>query len=111
FTGALPVWLSPEQVRVVPVSEAWEASAGELVAALRQGRVRATLDARADTLNYRIRDAELHKIPYMAVIGEREAAAGTVAVRRRGAATKQETMDRDAFIERVVRDIETKALH
>ncbi|MBI4539061.1 MAG: threonine--tRNA ligase [Gemmatimonadetes bacterium] len=110
FAGALPVWLAPEQVRVIPISEPWEASAREFAGALRAKGIRATLDPRADTLNYRIRDAEVHKVPYMAVIGEREAAAGTVAVRRRGAGTKQEVMGRGAFIERVLREIETRAL-
>lgn len=110
FAGALPLWLAPEQVRVIPVSEPWEASARALVDALRASRIRATLDSRADTLNYRIRDAEVQKVPYVAVIGEREVRDGTVAVRRRGAAKKQDVMARDAFIERVVREVETRAL-
>jgi len=71
--------------------------------------VRVTLQSR-DTLNYRIREAETLKIPYMAVVGEREATDGTVAVRKRGAGKKQEVMPRADFISRLVDEIRTKAL-
>ena len=74
----------------------------------KEAGVRATLDAR-DTLSARIRDAEVHKVPYMAVIGEREAEAGTAAIRRRGGGRKQEIMDREAFVAQVAREIETRA--
>ena len=109
YAGAFPVWLAPEQVRVLPISEHQADSARELVAQLARAAVRATLDAR-DTLSYRIRDAELHKVPYMAVVGEKEAAAGTVAVRRRGAQKKQEVMPRGAFLARVREDVETRRI-
>jgi len=69
--------------------------------------VRATLQSR-ETLGYRIREAELHKIPYMGVVGEREAADGTVAVRRRGAGKKQEIMNRADFIELVEGEIRAR---
>ena len=108
YAGAFPVWLAPEQVRVLPISEQWEKSARKLTAQLKEAGVRATLDAR-DTLSARIRDAEVHKVPYMAVIGEREAEAGTAAIRRRGGGRKQEVMDREAFVAQVVREIQTRA--
>ena len=109
FAGAFPTWLAPEQVRILPISEQWEASAAELVAQLRAAGVRSSLESR-ETLGYRIREAELHKVPYMGVVGEREAADGTVAVRKRGAGKKQEVMDRAAFVERVVGQIRSRAL-
>lgn len=109
YAGAFPVWLAPEQVRVLPISEQWEESARELVEGLKGAGVRATLHTR-DTLSSRIRDAELHKVPYMAVVGEREAEAGTVAVRRRGAGRKQVVMERKAFQEQVLEEIRTRAL-
>jgi len=71
--------------------------------------VRAHVEAR-ETLGYRIREAELHKIPFMAVVGEREAADGTVAVRKRGAGKKQEVMPRAAFVTQVQEQIRTRAL-
>ena len=109
YAGAFPVWMAPEQVRVLPVGEQWEESARELAGALRQAGVRATVEAR-ETLGYRIREAETLKIPYMGVVGEREAAGGTVAVRRRGAGKKQEVMERGAFVDKVVEEIRTKSL-
>ncbi len=108
YAGAFPLWLAPEQVRVLPISEEWEESARELAGALEARGIRVEVDAR-DTLSYRIRDAEVHKVPYMAVVGEREAEADTVAVRRRGAEKKQEVMDRGGFVEQVVEEIEEKA--
>jgi threonyl-tRNA synthetase len=108
YAGACPLWLAPEQVRVLPISEQWEKSARKLTAQLKEAGVRATLDAR-DTLSARIRDAEVHKVPYMAVIGEREAEAGTAAIRRRGGGRKQEVLDREAFVAQVVREIRTRA--
>jgi threonyl-tRNA synthetase len=109
YAGAFPVWLAPEQVRVLPVSEQWVDSAADLVERLRAAGVRAEVDSR-DTLSSRIRQAEMLKIPYMAVVGEREAEAGTAAVRRRGEGRKQEIMDRGAFIELVRTRIADRAL-
>ena len=109
YAGAFPVWLAPEQVRVLPISEQWEESARALVADLKQAGIRVGLNTR-DTLSARIRDAELHKVPYMAVVGEREAEAGTVAVRRRGAGRKQVVMDRDEFREKVLEEIRSRSL-
>ena len=70
---------------------------------------RTSVEAR-DTLGYRIRDAETLKIPYMGVIGEREATNGTVAVRSRGIGKKQEVMERSSFIDRVLDEIQNKSL-
>jgi threonyl-tRNA synthetase len=108
YAGAFPVWLAPEQVRILPVSEQWVESASEFVEKLSEAGIRAELDGR-ETLSHRIRDAELGKVPYMGVVGEREAAAGTVAVRRRGADRKQVTMDRPDFIRQVRDEIATRA--
>ncbi|MCY3706409.1 MAG: threonine--tRNA ligase [Gammaproteobacteria bacterium] len=108
YAGAFPVWLAPEQVRVLPVSEVWSESAQELVELLRASGVRAQLDDQ-DTLGYRIREAEVRKLPYMGVVGKREAEAGTVAVRRRGAGRKQVVMEREAFAGQVAEDIRTRA--
>jgi threonyl-tRNA synthetase len=85
-------------------------SAAELVEGLKRAGLRATLDDRAETLGYRIRDAETQKVPYMAVVGAREAEAGTVAVRRRGAGQKQEIVSRPEFIARVRDEAERRVL-
>jgi len=109
YGGAFPTWLAPEQVRVLPISEQWDESARTFAADLAAAGVRATVEAR-ETLGYRIREAETLKVPYMAVVGEREAEAGTVAIRKRGAGKKQEVMGRDAFRDMVVDEIRTRAL-
>jgi threonyl-tRNA synthetase len=97
FAGAFPVWLSPEQVRVLPISDQQEPAARAVHQRLRDAGIRSALDAGSQTLNYRIRDAEMAKVPYMAVVGQREAEAGTVAVRIRGAGNKQAVMPVDEF--------------
>jgi threonyl-tRNA synthetase len=110
FAGDFPLWLAPEQVRVLPITDDLTENAAAFVQQLRQAGLRAGLDERAETLNYKVREAELQKVPYMAVIGGREAEAGTVAVRTRGAGRKQEVVERAAFIEKLRKETETRAL-
>jgi threonyl-tRNA synthetase len=110
FAGAFPVWLSPEQVRVLPISDDVAPHAREIAARLKAAGVRAHCDERNDTLNYRIRDGEIMKVPYMAVVGKREAESGTIALRTRGAGKKQDVLALDAFIARVQEEIRTRAL-
>jgi threonyl-tRNA synthetase len=109
FAGAFPLWLAPEQVRILPISEEWTESAASYAEELIQAGIRAKLVDR-ESLAYRIRDAELRKVPFMGVIGQREAADGTVAVRRRGAGKKQEVMDRGTFRQQLVDAIRERAL-
>lgn len=110
FGGAFPVWLAPEQVRVIPIAIDYNEHAQALVARLKAAGVRATLDARNETLNYRVREGEVEKIPYMCVIGRREAEEQTVALRSRGAGKKQDILTQDAFVARVLEEIRTRAL-
>jgi threonyl-tRNA synthetase len=110
FAGAFPLWLAPEQVRVVPISDAQAAAAREVCDTLVKAGVRAHLDDRNQTLNYRIREAETLKIPYMAVVGGREAEHGSVAVRTRGAGSKQEVAPLDEFVARVQSEIASRSL-
>jgi threonyl-tRNA synthetase len=110
FAGAFPLWLAPEQVRVLPIAEAQNAAARALHERLRAAGIRSHLDDRNQTLNYKVRDGETMKVPYLAVIGAREAEAGTVAVRARGAGKKQEMMGTDAFVERLLGEIRDRVL-
>jgi threonyl-tRNA synthetase len=110
FAGAFPVWLAPEQVRVLPISEGQIEWARAVYQRLRAAGVRVHLDQRNETLNYRIRDGELMKVPYLAVVGQREAEQGTVAVRVRGAKQKQEIMGLEGFVELVRSKIASRAL-
>jgi threonyl-tRNA synthetase len=110
FAGAFPLWLSPEQVRVLPISDDAKDAAAEVTRKLKQAGIRASLDDRADTLNYRIRDGEVTRVPYMAVVGKREAEAGTIALRVRGAGKKQDIVPVDEFVARVVREKTERSL-
>lgn len=83
FAGAFPLWLSPVQVKVLPITDRHLVYAREVYGRLTAGGFRAELDERSEKVNYKIREAQLQKIPYMLVVGDREAAAGTVAVRHR----------------------------
>lgn len=109
YAGAFPLWLAPEQVRVLPIIDDVRPAAAKLVASLRMAGLRVHLDDRAETLGYRIRDAETQKVPYMAVIGAREAANGTVAVRRRGTGQKQEIMTWDDFTTLLRQEVESRS--
>ncbi len=83
FAGAFPTWLAPVQARVIPISEKHSVYARTVHERLRAARLRAELDDRNEKLGYRIRDAQLRKVPYMLVVGEREAQGGTVSLRHR----------------------------
>ena len=110
FAGAFPLWLAPEQVRVLPISAAQAPAARTLHDRLRAAAIRSSVDERSDTLNYRIRDAELHKVPYMAVVGQREADSGSAAVRARGEGKKQVVLPVDEFVAKLGEEIRTRSL-
>jgi threonyl-tRNA synthetase len=109
FAGAFPVWLAPEQVRLITVSEKFVEYGKKVEAELKGRHIRVKGDFRPDKMGAKIREAQLDKIPYMLVLGEKEQAAGTVAVRGRtegdlGAVPLAE------FIARIEKEIATKAL-
>lgn len=110
FAGAFPVWLAPIQIRVLPITDAHTEGAANIVQRLRQEGWSVEIDSRSDTLNYRIRDAELQKVPYVLVVGDRELEAGTVAVRARRAEKKQVVMPLEDFVTRASEKISTRAL-
>ena len=81
--GHLPVWLAPEQVKVLPISEKFENYAKKVCELLNNSEIRASIDARNETLGKRIRDIAQFRVPLLVVVGEKEEADGTVSVRRR----------------------------
>ena len=83
FAGAFPTWLAPVQVKVLPISEKYEEYAKSVKAALDAADIRAEIDLRSEKIGYKIREAQGQKIPYMLVVGQKEQADGTVAVRSR----------------------------
>jgi len=110
FAGAFPVWLSPEQVRVIPISDAQAEASRRLAQRLKQEGFRVHVDERHETLNYRIREGEVQKVPYMAVMGQREAESDSLALRVRGAGKKQEVMTVDAFVERLGQEVRSRSM-
>jgi threonyl-tRNA synthetase len=110
FAGAFPVWLAPEQVRVIPISDAQADAARKLAVRLKAAGIRVHVDDRGETLNYRIREGEVQKVPYMAVVGQREAEADSLALRVRGAGKKQEVMRVSDFLERLTQEVHTRSL-
>ena len=99
YSGAFPVWLAPEQVRILPLSEEQTAFAADLAAQLRQQDIRATVDRKSGKIGAKIRTAQLDKIPYMLVLGAKEIENGTVAVRDRYGS--QENMTTAGFVEKI----------
>ena len=107
FAGAFPLWLSPVQVAVLPVSEKFIDYAQTVAEKLRGGNVRVELDRSDEKLGAKIRRATLDKVPYMAVIGEREAEANTVAVRDRAEGDRG-AMPMDDFLAGLTAEIRSK---
>ena len=107
FAGAFPLWLAPEQVRLIPITEAQQPYAAGVEKTLLDAGVRVKVDARNEKMGHRIREATLEKVPYVAVVGQREADAGSVAVRKRGEGDLGPS-PLEAFVERVRREIALK---
>jgi threonyl-tRNA synthetase len=84
FAGAFPVWLAPVQVRIIPIADRHHGYAETVADYLLERSVRVLLDRRNEKLNYKIRQAEMEKVPYMLIVGDQEAENGTVSVRTRG---------------------------
>ncbi|HEY1406881.1 MAG TPA: threonine--tRNA ligase, partial [Spirochaetota bacterium] len=100
YKGAFPVWLAPVQAKVISVGEDESSAVQDLVLRLKGEDIRAESDVRSDTMNYKIREAATEKVPYILVVGKKEVAEGTVAVRTRGD-QKTETMKVEEFIAKV----------
>ena len=108
YAGAFPLWLSPEQVRVISISDEQADYAGEILKKLKDAGIRATHDDRNEKLGFKIREAQLEKLPYMLVIGGKEKESGTVGVRSRKQGDLG-SVSPDEFIARIREEIDTKA--
>jgi threonyl-tRNA synthetase len=109
YAGAFPVWLAPVQAVLIPIADRHNEYAYEVAARLKQLGFRAQVDDRGERMNSKIRDAQLQKVPYMLVVGDREIDAGTVAVRNRDG-KNMGAISVDAFVELLEEQEETKAL-
>jgi len=95
--GNFPLWLAPEQVAILPISEKFQDFAQEIQSMLTTADIRSTIDQRDEKIGRKIRDAEVQKIPFMLIIGEKEVESRTVAVRRHGQG-QGETLKIEAFV-------------
>ncbi len=107
YAGALPLWLSPEQVRVLPITDRAMDYARDVAAKLEAAGIRTEVDARNEKLGFKIREAQMEKVPYKLVVGDKEAADGTVAVRTRDA--DKGAMALDEFLAKLQEEIASKS--
>ena len=109
FAGAFPLWLAPVQVKVIPVSERHLEYAGQIRDQLHAAGLRCEVDDRSEKMGYKIREAQMMKIPYMLVVGDKEIENGTVAVRSR-AGGDLGVMEPAAFLAKAQEEIASRAL-
>jgi len=107
YAGAFPLWLAPEQIRILPVSDRFDAYAQTVAGRLRGKRLRMSVDTEADTIGAKIRRARNARVPYLLIVGEREEQAGTIAVRSR-VQGDEGPCSVDGFIDRVLEEIAAK---
>ena len=108
YAGALPTWLMPEQVRVLPISDRLIDDAKKVEEQLSRAGIRVSCDTRSEKVGYKIREAQLEKIPYMLVIGDKEVEEGTVSVRSRKEGDLG-SMPVESFLSKILQEIATKA--
>lgn len=109
FAGAFPTWLSPKQVAIIPVAERHIEYAQKVADKLKQNDLRVFLDDRSESVNHKIREAQLSKVPYMFILGDKEVEAGNVALRVRGKGDIG-TKNLDEFIAKVKEEIKNKSI-
>lgn len=109
FAGAFPVWLAPEQVRVLPITDRNADYAAKVVETLKANGIRASLDDRNEKIGYKIREAHNMKVPYSLILGDDEQANGTISLRGRGNENASGIKLQD-FVERVLTEIKTKKI-
>jgi threonyl-tRNA synthetase len=107
YAGAFPLWLAPVQVRVLPIADRHAEYARSVRDALAAADLRVELDERQEKIGYKIREAQLQKIPYMLVVGDREVAEGTVSVRSRSGGDRGSRRV-DEFVAQAVAEIAAK---
>lgn len=100
YAGNFPVWLSPEQVRVIPITDGQNAYAAQIEAQLKAAGIRASADLSAERMNAKIRAAQLMKVPYMLIVGNNEMQAGTVSLRARDG-SQEKDLNLEEFVQRV----------
>jgi threonyl-tRNA synthetase len=107
FAGKFPVWLSPLQVKILPITDRQLDYANELCAKMKELGIRVSVDDRSEKIGYKIREAQMEKVPYMLVVGDKEMEEGKVALRRRDKGDMG-AVSADEFIATILDDIANK---
>ena len=109
YKGRFPLWLSPTQVKILPISDEQLEYAKTIEKELLKNKIRVKVDNRAEKIGYKIREAELERVPYMLILGKKEAEEGIVAIRRRGN-KENDVMSLEEFVIKLLKEIEEKEI-
>ena len=110
FAGNFPTWLAPEQVRILPMNDDLIGLAEECLVKFKASGVRATVDSQSSKLGMKIRKAENNKVPYMIILGKREAEEGKISIRSRNNPDLDGAVDLDFCLNKILAEIKSKAL-
>ena len=109
YKGRFPLWLSPTQVKILPISDEQLEYAKTIEKELLKNKIRVKVDSRAEKIGYKIREAELARVPYMLILGKKEAEEGIVSIRRRGN-KENDVMSLEEFVTKLLKEIEEKEI-
>lgn len=109
YKGRFPLWLSPTQVKILPISDEQLEYAKTIEKELLKNKIRVKVDSRAEKIGYKIREAELARVPYMLILGKKEAEEGIVSIRRRGN-KENDVMSLEEFVIKLLKEIEEKEI-
>ena len=109
YKGRFPLWLSPTQVKIFPISDEQLEYATTIEKELLKNKIRVKVDSRAEKIGYKIREAELERVPYMLILGKKEVEEKVLSIRRRGN-KENEVMDLERFVTKLLKEIEEKEI-
>ena len=109
YKGRFPLWLSPTQVKILPISDEQLEYAKTIEKELLKNKIRVKVDSRSEKIGYKIREAELERVPYMLILGKKEAEEKVLSIRRRGN-KENDVMDLDGFVTKLLKEIEEKEI-
>ena len=109
YKGRFPLWLSPTQVKILQISDEQLEYAKTIEKELLKDKIRVKVDSRAEKIGYKIREAELERVPYMLILGKKEVEEKVLSIRRRGN-KENEVMDLERFVTKLLKEIEEKEI-
>lgn len=109
YKGRFPLWLSPTQVKILSISDEQLEYATTIEKELLKNKIRVKVDSRAEKIGYKIREAELERVPYMLILGKKEKEEKVLSIRRRGN-KENDVMDLDGFVTKLLKEIEEKEI-